>query len=171
MTGVDYFSSTTRGLFLHPGGLERGAGDVILSGESVPAGAAVLAEVVDVPARCRVGNLEIIEAATGATDTWSTREIALARGLKFVGAIGGRFAKAIRQVQDGKGPFKKALALVVGQQVLNARVLFRPGGGHEKDGQRGSHGLLAKARQQLVSRGEIPVQPQDQEIRQGGSHL
>ncbi len=92
MTGVDYFSSTTRGLFLHPGGLERGAGDVILSGESVPAGAAVLAEVVDVPARCRVGNLEIIEAATGATDTWSTREIALARGLKFVGAIGGRFA-------------------------------------------------------------------------------
>ncbi len=92
MTGVDFFSSTARGLFLRAGGLERGADEVPLSVESVPAGAVVLAEVVDVPARCRVGNLEIIEPAAGAADTWLTREVALIRGQKFVGAIGGRFA-------------------------------------------------------------------------------
>jgi len=65
---------------------------VSLTAEPVPPGAAAAVEVLDAPAGAHVGKLEAIESLVGASDAWRTLEVNLAPGMKFVGALGGRFA-------------------------------------------------------------------------------
>ncbi len=92
MAGVDHFASTARGLFLRAGGLPRNSRDVPLLDAPVSPGEAAAFEVIEAPAGCRVGRLEIIEPISGASQSWHTREVDLREGMRLVGAIGGRHA-------------------------------------------------------------------------------
>ncbi len=92
MAGVDHFASTARGLFLRAGGLPRNSRDVPLLDAPVSPGEAAAFEVIEAPAGCRVGRLEIIEPISGASESWQTSEVDLREGMRLVGVIGGRLA-------------------------------------------------------------------------------
>ncbi|MEK6712368.1 MAG: hypothetical protein AABZ64_17505, partial [Nitrospinota bacterium] len=91
-TRIDYFSTTSRGLFLAPAALPRHAQEVSLLAAPLAAGALAVAEVAAVPQGCPVDRLEVLQPLAGSLDACQTLEMPLQIGMRVVVGLGGRFA-------------------------------------------------------------------------------